>query len=457
MPRINFTPSVKQDKAWKYLTDNVTSFIGYGGAAFGGKSYLLCYWLTIMCYAYPETTWGLGRRELVTLKRTTLLTLFKVFKECGIEPVKDYDYNQQLNVITFNNGSKIFLIDTAYKPSDPLYTRFGGYELTSCAIDESAETSLEAIDILYTRCGRKNNKKYGLLAKMLETFNPVKNHVYKRYYQPFKSGKLQESYQFVPALPRDNPSPEAHDYIEGILKNANKITVQRLIYGNFEYDDDPSSIIEYDKIVDLWSNNHIKEAQLKSKERVEMSMTVDVARLGKDNTVIYVYKGWILVARYVLGGKWKVDKTVTRVEEIATKHSVPNSRIVIDSDGVGGGVADYIHGSKDFVNNSKPIKEHSKAPRYANLKSQCYWKLAERINSNGLLILPNKPEFIERLTEELEQVKNKYHDDELKPLTVTSKKEVALIIGRSPDDSDSLMMLELLDLKKTGSGVYGSF
>ena len=107
---INFKPSSKQYEAWKYLFDNETLFVGYGGAAFSGKSYLLCYWLTIMSIAYPETAWGLCRKELVNLKKTTLVTLFKVFKECGIEIDEHYKYNQQRNYIEFYNGSVIWLI-----------------------------------------------------------------------------------------------------------------------------------------------------------------------------------------------------------------------------------------------------------------------------------------------------------------------------------------------------------
>ena len=35
----------------------------------------------------------------------------------------------------------------------------------------------------------------------------------------------------------DNPSPEVAEYVAGILATASKATIQRLIYGNFEYDD----------------------------------------------------------------------------------------------------------------------------------------------------------------------------------------------------------------------------
>src|SRR5690349_21816397 len=93
---INFQPSAKQWEAYCFLTDVTTNFIGYGGAAYSGKSYLLCYWITTMCIGYPGTAWGIGRKELSVLKKTTLKTLFKVFTECNIKADIDYRYNQTL-------------------------------------------------------------------------------------------------------------------------------------------------------------------------------------------------------------------------------------------------------------------------------------------------------------------------------------------------------------------------
>ncbi|KKL68647.1 hypothetical protein LCGC14_2122920, partial [marine sediment metagenome] len=59
--------------------------------------------------------------------------------------------NSQTNIIQFHNGSKVFLMDMSYQPSDPLYTRFGGLELTGAFVDESNENQLQAIEILKTR------------------------------------------------------------------------------------------------------------------------------------------------------------------------------------------------------------------------------------------------------------------------------------------------------------------
>jgi len=84
MSEVNFKPNKKQFQAWEYLTNNTHTEIGYGGGASGGKSYLGCVWITTMCLAHPDTGWLIGRRELTNLKKTTLLTLFKVFKDFGI-------------------------------------------------------------------------------------------------------------------------------------------------------------------------------------------------------------------------------------------------------------------------------------------------------------------------------------------------------------------------------------
>ena len=285
-------PSKKQSEALAYLYDNTTNFIGYGGAAFGGKSYLLCTWIVHMSFAFPGTGWGIGRKELTTLKKTTLLTLYKVFQERDIIEGRDYKFNGQLNIFTFTRtGSQIFLIDMAYKPSDPLYNRFGGYELTGAAVDESAEVEEKAIEILYTRVGRRLNHRYGIPEKILETFNPAKNHIYNRYWKPYKNGTLKKTYAFVRALPTDNPSPEVESYVRGIKANADPVTVQRLIYGNFDYDDDPDSLCGYEALTDLFENSHVPEGE-------QGFLTCDIAMQGSDKIVVFVWRGWGVVAVY---------------------------------------------------------------------------------------------------------------------------------------------------------------
>lgn len=441
---INFKPSVKQFKAWQYLSDKETTFIGYGGAAFSGKSYLLCYWLTTMAIAYPGTGWGLGRKQLTVLKKTTLITLFKVFTECNIKNDIHYKYNQQNNTITFENESVIFLIDTMSLPSDPLFTRFGGLELTGAAVDESAETDYKAIEVLSTRLGRRMNDKYGLEAKMLETFNPAKNHVFTRYYKPYHANEEKAGISFVPALPSDNPSPEVPAYIARIKATGSKVTIERLIYGNFMYDDDPSALMTFNKIQDIFTNTFANLG--------EKYISADIARFGSDNTVIGVWDGFIL-EKIITIDKNKVTEAAAKISQLAKEYKVPASNIICDEDGVGGGVVDIL-GCYGFVNNSTPLNnpESNEQENFNNLKSQCYFKLAEYVNSNKLWIRDDTYKQI--IIEELEQVKQKDMDKDGKKMVIP-KDKVKELLGRSPDYSDMIMMRMWFTFKRIKEADFG--
>jgi len=439
---INFKPSKKQYEAWNYLMDKVTLFVGYGGAAFSGKSYLLCYWLTTMAIAYPETAWGLGRKELVNLKKTTLITLFKVFTECKMLPDIDYFYNQQLNFITFKNGSIIYLIDMAYKPSDPLFTRFGGLELTGAAIDESAENEYKAIEILFTRLGRKNNHKYGIAKKMLETFNPAKNHVYSRYYKPHQEGIVSETTVFIPALPKDNPSPEVDEYISGILKTADNTTIQRLIYGNFEYDDNVNALFEYANILGLFTNEFIKRSG-------ERYLTADIAYEGSDKFVIGIWDGLVLIKIVAID---KIDETLVskKIHELRLEYSVPLKNVIYDADGLKTFVREsansgHLNGAIEFHNGGSPIKIEGRLENFFNLKAQCYFQLAELTKKSKIFI--EEKQYRKQIIEELEQICKLPLNDDGK-IRLEKKDAIKERLGRSPDFADMLMMRMWFELKE---------
>lgn len=432
MKEINFNPSVKQFEAWQYLTDQETTELGYGGAASGGKSYLGCFWILAMCLAYPDTGWMIGRRELTNLKRTTLLTFFKVCSEYGIEPEKHFTYNQQNNIITFKNGSQIFLMDLGYKPSDPLYTRLGGLELTGYFIDEANEVPVEAINIVKTRTGRRKNEEHGLKPKGLETFNPDKGHVFMRFYKPWKEETLPTHRKFIRALPQDNPHT-SKDYLEQ-LRNSDKITRERLLEGNFEYENDPTILMKYDAINDIFTNTIIK--------RNQKYISADIARFGDDKTVIYVWDDLEVVRCEVLT-KTPVDVVADRIKGMASEYQVPFSRIIIDEDGVGGGVCDILSGVKGFVSNSTPISvgklSDEYRPNFQNLKSQCYFKLADFINTRKLAFKIDDMGIKSNLVEELAQIKRKDPDKDSK-LSIIPKEDMKSNLGRSPDFADALMM-----------------
>lgn len=431
----------KQAYAYLKLLDNKTKEIGYGGGAGGGKSILGCFWILTQALRYPGTQWLIGRRELTNLKKTTLLSFFQVIQILGFKTEDLFSLNSQTNILNFNNGSMVFLMDMSHQPSDPLYTRFGGLELTGAFVDESNENDIQSIEIIKTRLGRCKNKEYNLIPKILETFNPSKNHVYHRYYKPFRDKTLPEYRTFITALATDNTYLD-ENYIKQ-LQNADKVTKERLLFGNFEYDDDPSKLFEYDKIVDLFTNSII----IPTKHQNYISC--DVARFGSDKTVICIWED-LFIKDIVVLNMSSVKQVVGVLENLKYIHKVPSENIIIDEDGIGGGVVDFMPKCKGFINNSTPIEtEYSKKiHNYRNLKTQCYFKLADLVNSNKIGICEVSNEIKEWIIEDLEQIAQRNIDKDSK-IELVTKEEMKEKLGRSTDFSDAIMMRCLFELKST--------
>ena len=427
----------KQEHAVYYLKDNETEEILYGGAAGGGKSALGCLWLIEMCQKYPGTRWLMGRSKLKTLKETTLNTFFELVTKTGIS--REFKYNAQDHIIHWNNGSQIILKDLFHYPSDPNYDSLGSLEITGAFIDECNQVVYLAWQIVKSRI-RYKLTEFGLMPKMLGTCNPAKNWTYKEFYKPKRDNDLPAYRKFIKALPSDNPHLHP-TYLQSLLR-LDKNSRERLYYGNWEYDDDPATLIDNDAISDYFNPVHLKPEGLKY-------MTIDVARKGKDKTVFRIWHGWLCIAREAIP-KGGLDEVVARAKVLQQKYSIALSNVIADEDGVGGGVIDFLK-CKGFVNNSSPLevldgKAYVK-PNFDNLKSQCSIKMAEMIMNRQTGEICDDSTVREITSEEMEQVKTKDIDKDGKQ-GVIPKDKIKELIGRSPDEWDSIMMRYWFNLGK---------
>ena len=269
-------PTPKQRDAYYKLLDDNTKYILFGGGAGGGKSWLGCEWLITCCYNYPGTRWFIGREELKRLRDSTFITFYKVLKNMldpfNLNSGQLLKYNGSDHYFDFFNGSRVDLLDLKYLPSDPLYERYGSVEYTGGWIEEAGEVDFGAFDILKTRIGRHLNDSYNLLGKMLITSNPKKNWIYHTFYKPSKEDTLPNDHAFIKALVQDNKYIESK-YIENLQSLTDKTKKERLLYGNWEYDDDPAKLMEYDAITDLFTNQVNGQGSY---------LTADIARFGRD-------------------------------------------------------------------------------------------------------------------------------------------------------------------------------
>lgn len=435
----------KQEEVLQLLTDNESEEILYGGAAGGAKSWTGSVWLMFMCLCFPGTKWFVGREELKRITESTLITFFKVAKEYQIDSFK---YNGQKNFIQFENGSRIDLLELKYLPRDPLYERFGSTEFTGGWIEEGGEINYGAYEVLKTRIGRQYNDKYGILAKIFITCNPKKNWLYQEFYKPFKDGILTEGLKrFVQAFVQDNPFIES-GYIERLKRTKDKAKKERLLKGNWDYDDNPYSLCGYDDITAIFENDHINKDEKNEKRNDLLNyITADVARFGSDRARIGYWEDWDLI-EVISFDISKTTEIQAAIDALRAKYQVPKYRCIADEDGVGGGVVDNC-GIKGFVNNSKPFKEKisntkKEVPNYDNLQTQCLFGLAEKINKNEINVSADLSiEEKDMIIEELGTIERNSSD--LKKLTLTKKAVIKENIGRSPDWRDLMLMRKYFD------------
>ncbi len=428
----NFKLTEKQSLTLKYLEDPNINEVLFGGGAGGGKSQCGCFWLISSCLKYPDSRWIMGRSVLKTLKETTLNSFFDLIKILEIDKT-DYKYNISSGTITFNNNSQILLKDLAHKPSDPNYDELGSIEVCGAFIDECNQITHKCKEIINSRIRYKLDE-FNLTPKLLMTCNPAKNWVYSEFYKPWKDNKLNENKKFVQSLAADNPYISKH-YINNLYKIKDQNTKERLLFGNWEYDDDPNKLFDYNDINDLFSNCIIKEK--------EFYLSCDVARKGIDKTIIIIWQGFevIEIKSYDIT---LVTKTAELINQFREKYKIALSNVIVDEDGVGGGVVDILK-CRGFIGNASPIN-NNKNSNYRNLRSQCYFRFADFVKEKKIKI-NTSPLIEEEIKKEFQYIKDKDFDKDSK-LAVISKENIKIALGKSPDYADALMMRMYFEVNK---------
>lgn len=422
--------TIKQTIALDYLEDTKTTELIFGGGAGGGKSILGVYWIIKSCLKYKGTRWVIGRSSLKTLKETTLNSFWQVCSIQGLKGGVHFKYNEIKSLITFFNGSEIMLKDLGYYPSDPNFDELGSLEITGAFVDECNQIVEKAWLVLKSRI-RYRLDEHGIIPKMLGTCNPAKNWVYMNYYAPHKQGTLAQHRSFVQSLVSDNPMISKH-YKENLL-TLDRTSKERLLYGNWDYLDDPTVLCDYDAICDAFTNDHVQRTG-------DMAISADLAMQGRDRFVAGVWDGDVV--EVVIDKEKATGREIQQdLQNMMIYRSVPRSRTVADSDGLGAYLESYLNGIKEFHGGGKATDAE-----YANLKTECAYKLAEKINKRKIKIICSD-EQKQRIIDELSVLKSDSVDNDEGKKRIIKKETMKELLGRSPDYLDMLLMKQILDVK----------
>jgi len=411
----------KQKEAARYWIDNQTEELLFGGAKGGTKSYTGCSLIFGDALTYPGTHYFIARHNLTDLKKFTTPSVYEVFGHWGIDPIKYMKYNGQENYFDIYNGSRVYYIDCKYLPSDPQFHRFGSFQFTRGWLEEIGQIHSLAIINLSATVGRWKNEEYKLKRKVFMTCNPNKGFAYNEFYLPDKKNDLPKHRKFVKALPTDNKYL-TKDYLAA-LDRLPENERQRLRLGNWEYDSDPTTLIDFETIENMYSNEFVPKGKT--------YIISDIARFGSDKAIITVWDGLRLIDRVLFKSSSTTEQQNT-IRALMVKYKVGLSRVLVDEDGIGGGVKDNIH-CKGFVAQRRP-----KNKIYFNNKTECGYKLAELAGEIYIECELEQTE-IEAINQELGMLKT-YDADKDSKLRILPKEKIKDHIGRSPDWLDCFTM-----------------
>lgn len=428
--------------------------ICYGGAIRGGKTFNILGCAVLLLRMYPGARIAIVRKDLEMLKKATLPSVRKVFPSNFLRLTNSTQYIWTADNQRYGGkiNGEIFFFGENYEKDKEL-TRWDGLEVNFIIIDQLEGITQNGFTKALERVGAYIipgiPKEQQPPPMILASLNPAKNWVKSLIYERWKAGTLPDAWTFIPAFITDNPFiTEAYKKSLEQLRITNPQEYERRVLGNWDYADDPNALIDADSINDFFSNEY---ASRDSERRELRYISADVARYGRDKSVILVWEGFRIIDFVVLDKNSTVEFE-NKVLFLSRKYKVPRSRIIVDADGLGGGPVDHLK-CKAFVNNSSAIGETvqedqriSNSKIFANLKTQCAYLLAEYMNRGVLAWSLNDPLIKQTVKEELEQVREKHVGaDKVKRLV--PKEEVKLVLSRSPDWSDAILERMYFELK----------
>lgn len=284
--------SSKQTLALDLLEDKVTTEVMYGGAAGGGKSWLLCLWQIQNRLKYKGSRGIILRKSLKDLMTITIDATFKeVAMLMGAGKYWNYTINSQKGTINFDNGSVIYLRDAAYNPSDPYYDRLK-VEVTDAAIDEATQVPHKAYQMIKSRI-RYMLDEIKLPPKLLICSNPGECWVKYEFIKDKKGNiiDLPINKKFVSAKLDDNPNNEFVKQYTETLSNLDPISKSMLLYGNWDINtnDNPffySFNLQRHTTLEKYTIDKDKPIQISFDFNANPCVCVLSQRIGKDINIL---------------------------------------------------------------------------------------------------------------------------------------------------------------------------
>ena len=300
-----------------------------------------------------------------------------------------------------------------------------------------------------------------------EVYNLVPSDYWAQLPPGVNPADLIKSVTFIPgSIYQNRELLKVNPEYLGNLMSQDEQTKSQLLFGNWKIRSDGSSLFKAVPIQDLFTNYApISEARC---------ITCDAARYGNDLAVIFVWRGWHVI-KIIIFTKSDDTELFMAIEQERKRYSIPVSKVVVDQQGVGDGLV-KLGRYRGFNGGARPLPDPKTriVENYEDLKTQCFYRSAQRVNDNYVAIsISNETVVVDgvhtakfKLKGKLVEVKDliaqdlraiKRIDPDLnKKMRINKKDEQRKILGRSPDFADTLSMREVIELDGNGLAVSES-
>jgi hypothetical protein len=244
------------------------------------------------------------------------------------------------------------------------------------------------------------------------------------------------------ALLKENPA-----YL-GNLMAQDEEEKARLLDGNWKISVRKECLFSAICVTNMFSNAYPSNTN-------QRYITVDAARFGEDFCTIWIWYGWKVIKLLVLT-KCDAQEAVDVIEKERIRYNITKGKVIVDQDGVGGGVVKlgryigFSGGNPAMIEPGTFIKEN-----YENLKTQFYYRFSERVNNDEVAMpLSNDNVVIDGyfgvkmkykgkivdvrdlIRQDFRAIERRDIDHEGKKRINTKAEQKTKLGGRSPDFSD---------------------
>jgi hypothetical protein len=230
--QVLFEPFPKQEEFLNAVLSGKFSFVLFGGAIRGGKTFALLALFIVLCKVFPGSRWALVRKDLPTIKRNLYPSWNKIKPDRFIK-----NHNNETHTVTFNNGSQIIFYPENYAQDKDL-DRWKGLEVNGFGFEEINECQQVSLFKAFERAGSYVVPGLKTQPKpiVVGTCNPTQGWVKELIYTPWKEDTLKPSWHYIQSRIHDNiPLLKAQpDYLPSLRENLN--TYEFLVYVEGDWD-----------------------------------------------------------------------------------------------------------------------------------------------------------------------------------------------------------------------------